>query len=93
MTFVDYGNTEVVQLSCLTRLMPLECQLSAQAMECYLTCVRPSVAHSEEDSTWAESATAHFGEVIRDRRLVAKVRVRVGRSDSCEVCDECVVWD
>ena len=73
---MDYGNTQTVPVTCLTKLMPHECQLAAQAMECYLTCVRPSAAHSSEGSAWAESANAHFEEIVRDRRLVARVSER-----------------
>ena len=74
---MDYGNTETVPLTCLTRLTREECQLPAQAMECYLTCVRPAAAHSAEGSAWAESANTHFDEVVRDRKLVARVSVCV----------------
>ena len=73
MTFVDYGNTQTVSLASLTRLLPREYQLPAQALECYLTCVRPAPAHSTEGSAWADTANAYFDELVREKRLVAKV--------------------
>lgn len=73
VTFVDYGNMQTVPLTSLTRLMPHECQLPAQALECCLTCVRPAAAHSTEDSAWADTANTRFEDIVCDRRLVARV--------------------
>ena len=72
MTFIDYGNSQTVPLSFLTKLSRYECQLPAQAMECYLTCVRPSATYAAE-GTWAEVANARLEELVRDKRLLAKV--------------------
>lgn len=79
VTFIDYGNMQTVPLTSLTRLMPHECQLPAQALECYLTCVRPAAAHSTEGSAWADTANTHFEDIVCDRRLVARVRGSAGR--------------
>ena len=70
---MDYGNSQTVPLSFLTELSRFECQLPAQAMECYLTSVRPSAISAAEE-TWAEEANARLEELVTDKRLVATVR-------------------
>lgn len=72
VTFIDYGNSQTVPLSCLMNLSSSECKLPAQAMECYLTCVRPS-ASSAAEGTWSEDANFRLEEIVKDKRLVAKV--------------------
>lgn len=72
MTFIDYGNSQMVPISFLMKLSVNECHLPAQAMECYLTCVRPS-ASSAAEGTWSKAANARFEQIVQDKRLVAKV--------------------
>ena len=74
---MDYGNTQTVPLSFLTKLNRYESQLPAQAMRCCLTCVRPSVAFTA-DGEWPEAATARLNDLVRDKRLQAKVSGREG---------------
>ena len=79
VTFVDYGNSQTVPLSFLTKLSRFECQLPAQAIECYLTSVRPSAISAAEE-TWAEEANARLEQLVTDRRLMARVRRGVGEA-------------
>ena len=72
VTFIDYGNTQTVALNYLCKLSRFESQLPAQAMECFLTCVSPC----SMEGGWSEVAIARFEELVRDKRLEAKVRGR-----------------
>ena len=90
VTFVDYGNAQTVPFTYLTRLSPYECNLPAQSMECYLTCLRPSAAYAAE-GTWAEEANVRLEGLVRDKRLQAKVSVRNrGQSSNMREESECV---
>ena len=73
VTFIDYGNVQTVPLNYLCNLSEYECHLPAQAMECYLTCVKPSTICSVNDN-WAETATARFEELVKEKILEIKVR-------------------
>lgn len=71
--FIDYGNTQTVNVNEL-RLLPEELMKKPpQAMECVLAEIRPSLVVNPR-AIWSDKANAEFITHTKDCELFAKVR-------------------
>ena len=74
VVYIDYGNSEWVSFDSLCSMTAADRQDPAQAIECFLAGVKPSLVH------WSEKACILFASLISDKHLMANVR---DNSPSC----------
>ena len=74
MVFVDYGNVEMVNTGVLCELSPSDTELDMQAIECFLTSVKPAI-QSSSDGKWSADANDRFKQLTMSKYLMIQVCV------------------
>lgn len=72
--FIDYGNTETVDLACVKQIDKEFLMMHQQAVRCCLNGVKSSAP------TWSDKATECFNTLTTDKELVCAVKSYVGGS-------------
>lgn len=68
VVYIDFGNTEWVPFDSLCSMVAADRRDPAQAIECFLAGVKPSLVN------WSENACMFFANLISDKHLMAHVR-------------------
>ncbi len=91
MVFVDYGNVEMVNTGVLCELSPSDTELDMQAIECFLTSVKPAI-QSSSDGKWSADANDRFKQLTMSKYLMIQVCVCVWVVMVVCVCVGACVW-
>ena len=73
VVFVDYGNVEMVNTGVLCELSSSDTELDMQAIECFLTSVKPTI-QSSSDGKWSAEANDRFKQLTMSKYLMIQVR-------------------
>ncbi|XP_064403082.1 ATP-dependent RNA helicase TDRD9-like [Halichondria panicea] len=86
VVFVDYGNVEMVNTGVLCELSSSDTELDMQAIECFLTSVKPTI-QSSSDGKWSAEANDRFKQLTMSKYLMIQVYSRVGNSLRVDLYD------
>ncbi len=73
VVFVDYGNVEMMNTGVLCELSSSDTELDMQAIECFLTSVKP-IIQSSSDGKWSAEANDRFKQLTMSKYLMIQVR-------------------
>ncbi len=93
VVFVDYGNVEMVNTGVLCELSSSDTELDMQAIECFLTSVKPTI-QSSSDGKWSAEANDRFKQLTMSKYLMIQVRKKaeIRYPNLPAVCTEPIVW-
>uniref|UniRef100_A0A8D0GDC2 Tudor domain containing 1 n=1 Tax=Sphenodon punctatus TaxID=8508 RepID=A0A8D0GDC2_SPHPU len=82
--YVDFGNSEVLQLSRLRPIIPKLIELPVQAIKCTLAGVKPF------SETWTSEATSVMKQLVQNKMILIRVVDKMENTAVVEITDESV---
>ncbi len=79
VVFVDYGNVEMGNTGVLCELSSSDTELNMQAIECFLTSVKPTI-QSSSYGKWAAEANDRFKQLTMSKYLMNQVKIFKAKS-------------